>query len=421
MKLVKTLLVIVLAVGLIGIAFLFSGIYNIGANDLHTPMVYRSLTTLRDRSIAVRVKSIEVPNLDDPAMIRQGAGNYHAMCTGCHLMPGMASSEMYAGLYPQPPNLSQVRVDPQRAFWVIKNGIKASGMPSWGVSMTDPYLWGLVAFQQKLPDLTAAQYRELVATSGGHDHGGSETNTNITGGHSSGETGGHAHAEGEVSEAHSHGEATDMPGEADMNGMDMKDHDMPMEGESAPPARGEALASDGHAHSHGEEADEAMPMKETAEPIRQADGHAHAHGPKAQSEAAPRAAGMNAPAEPAATVAAFERALVRGDLDAADALLEPDVLIFEGGGIERSRQEYAEGHMKHDAEFLKSATIKLLSQSGDGIGDMAWIGSERTMGALREGKPTDIVSTETMVLRRRADGWRIAHIHWSSRAAKAGH
>ncbi len=171
----RTLLFLLLAVVVLTLGFMFSGVYNVAANDPHTPLVYRALETLRDRSIAVRSKTIEVPDLSDAALIRQGAGNYHAMCTGCHLMPGMADSELYNGLYPQPPNLTRTPVEPRRSFWVVKHGIKASGMPAWGKSMEDRYIWGLVAFQQQLPNLSADAYRTMVAGSGGHSHGGGET------------------------------------------------------------------------------------------------------------------------------------------------------------------------------------------------------------------------------------------------------
>src|SRR3546814_1099025 len=55
-----------------------------------------------------------------------------AMCTGCHLAPGMSETEMSRGLYPAPPDLTKTTVEAAEAFWVIKHGIKASGMPAWG-------------------------------------------------------------------------------------------------------------------------------------------------------------------------------------------------------------------------------------------------------------------------------------------------
>ncbi|HWX67601.1 MAG TPA: cytochrome c [Rhodanobacter sp.] len=156
---VTMLVVAILAAG----AFVCSGIYNIGADDHHTKPVYALMQTLRERSIEQHAKNLAVPNLDDPQLILKGAGQYAAMCTGCHLAPGMADSEIRPGLYPQPPELSKFRPDPREAFWVIKHGIKMSAMPAWGGSHDDATIWSMVAFLQKLPGMTPAQYKDIVA------------------------------------------------------------------------------------------------------------------------------------------------------------------------------------------------------------------------------------------------------------------
>jgi hypothetical protein len=62
----------------------------------------------RDRSIEVRARDIEVPNLKDETLIRAGAGNYNAMCIGCHLAPGVDKTELSQALYPAPPNLAKI-------------------------------------------------------------------------------------------------------------------------------------------------------------------------------------------------------------------------------------------------------------------------------------------------------------------------
>ena len=156
--------------------FIWFGLYNIGADDAHTRPTYTVLEMLRQRSIKVRASKLQVPDLSDPSRIKQGAGNYDAMCTGCHLAPGMAPTEISVGLYPSPPNLSKITVDVAEAFWVIKHGIKASGMPAWGKSMQqDDDIWNIAAFVQTLPKLDQAQYNALVASSGGHSHGGGES------------------------------------------------------------------------------------------------------------------------------------------------------------------------------------------------------------------------------------------------------
>jgi mono/diheme cytochrome c family protein len=159
--------------------FVYSGLYNIAADDPHTKPVFTVMQTLRDRSIEIRANSLAVPNLDDPQTILKGAGQYAAMCTGCHLAPGNKDSEIRPGLYPKPPDLSQTRVEPKAAFWVIKHGIKMSAMPAWGGSHDDETIWSMVAFLQKLPDMKPDQYKELVAKappdddmpmSDGHNH-----------------------------------------------------------------------------------------------------------------------------------------------------------------------------------------------------------------------------------------------------------
>jgi mono/diheme cytochrome c family protein len=143
--------------------FVYSGIYNIGADDHHTRPVFAVLQALRNRSIHVRSRDVKVPDLNDPQLILKGAGQYAAMCTGCHLQPGVENSELREGMYPQPPNLSRVHVDPRDAFWVIKHGIKMSAMPAWGANHDDPTIWSMVAFLQQLPGMTPEQYKAIVA------------------------------------------------------------------------------------------------------------------------------------------------------------------------------------------------------------------------------------------------------------------
>ena len=144
-------------------AYVWSGLYDIGADAPHWKPTHALLETLRDRSIQMHARNLAMPDLDDTQRILKGAGQYAAMCTGCHLAPGMRDSEIRPGLYPRPPNLSQRRIDPRVAFWVIKHGIKMSAMPAWGGSHDDATIWSMVAFLRKLPDMTPAQYKAIVA------------------------------------------------------------------------------------------------------------------------------------------------------------------------------------------------------------------------------------------------------------------
>jgi hypothetical protein len=73
--------------------------------------------------------------------------------------------------------------------------------------------------------------------------------------------------------------------------------------------------------------------------------------------------------------------------------------------------------LKSDSEFLKDAEVRQLSRTGNGLGDFAWVATEselKTTGA----SPMDLINTETMLLQRGPEGWRVVHIHWSSRPKK---
>ena len=335
MKLVKALLGIA-ALGLIGVAlFVYLGIFNVAADEPHSKPVFKLMETVRERLIAERAKSIEVPLLDDPAMITSGGADYNEMCTGCHLKPGMDNSELRAAMYPQPPDLTKVkRADPAQTFWIIKHGIKMSAMPAWGATHDDQRMWAMVAFLQQLPRLTPAQYQILTARSEDDD--------------------GDAHG------------GMDMPGMVhEPNGH---------EGAKPAPAEGQG----GH--------DESAASKDTAE----------------------------------AAVDCFLAALASGNAKAAENWLAPDVLVYESGDEESSRDEYAAHHLKADIEFLSKAKIERLERASNGGPDIAWVTSRVRIRAASDGKPLDLLSTETMVLTHQAEGWRIRHIHWSSASYKAG-
>jgi mono/diheme cytochrome c family protein len=162
-----------------GLGFIYSGLYPVGADDRHTPLVYWTLENLREYSVARSSAGIEVPaKLDEPAQLLAGGADYDDMCAGCHLKPGKTESDFTLGLYPGPPNLTRqaqgendIEAQARRRFWIIKHGIKASGMPAWGPGHDDERIWSLVAFLRRLPELSPEQYQILTARgSTGSDH-----------------------------------------------------------------------------------------------------------------------------------------------------------------------------------------------------------------------------------------------------------
>lgn len=156
-----------------GVGFAYSGMFNVAADDPHSSLVSAYLDIVRSRSIAVRARNVDIPDLDNPDLIRTGAEHYEAMCSGCHLSPAKQETEIRSGLYPRPPNLSEhAHGDPKEMFWIIKHGIKMSGMPAWGTTHDDESIWAIVAFLGTLPNLSAEEYEKVARAipDGKHPH-----------------------------------------------------------------------------------------------------------------------------------------------------------------------------------------------------------------------------------------------------------
>ena len=145
------------------------------------------------------------------------------------------------------------------------------------------------------------------------------------------------------------------------------------------------------------------------------------------SLAAPAAAADASPEfvqdiEPAAqeavvVVEAFSTAIKGVRIDEASTLLDPTVLVLESGSSERSRDQYLAEHAQADADYMKDSRQTLRYRQARVVGDIAWVGTESTVSHEKAGKTASSLSTETMVLRKTAQGWKIVHIHWSSRPA----
>jgi mono/diheme cytochrome c family protein len=150
---------------------IYAGLYNIAADVPHTQPVYWLFDTVRQRSVAARARDIVVPNnLDDANRISKGAGQYAEMCSGCHLGPGMKRTEISRGLCPRAPELRRGSdLTPAEQFWIVKHGVKMTGMPAWGVTHDDELLWDVVAFVRKLPELTPEQYETMVRNAPKHE------------------------------------------------------------------------------------------------------------------------------------------------------------------------------------------------------------------------------------------------------------
>ena len=125
-------------------------------------------------------------------------------------------------------------------------------------------------------------------------------------------------------------------------------------------------------------------------------------------------------ANPAEQVATLHAAMAAGDSAAAVALLASGVIIYEAGGVESSRDEFASHHLAIDMDFSSSTTREVLSQASRVSGNVAWVLSTTSVTGIFRDNPINSRGTETMILAKSEAGWRITHIHWSSRQQRRG-
>jgi mono/diheme cytochrome c family protein len=139
-------------------------VFNVAATDMHWPLTQSIIDIARVRSIKAHAPGIGPPaNLDDHKRVVAGVSHFAEHCVSCHSAPGVQSGELANGMYPQPPVLTDSAKEwsAGELFWIIRNGIKMSGMPSWP-GRSDDDLWDIVAFLQKLPRMSEQEYASLV-------------------------------------------------------------------------------------------------------------------------------------------------------------------------------------------------------------------------------------------------------------------
>jgi cytochrome c553 len=158
------------AIGVAGIvplgAYLFvkSGLYNVAASHPHTEFTTWLTHETMIHSVRRHAGGISPPPRTSPAQLLAGFCAYETHCVACHGAAAVARQKWVGGMEPQPPYLldETQRFTPGQLFWIAKNGIKMTGMPSWRESMSDREIWNVVAWLEassKLPPQTYLRLR----------------------------------------------------------------------------------------------------------------------------------------------------------------------------------------------------------------------------------------------------------------------
>jgi cytochrome c553 len=149
------------------IAVVGSGIVPIAASSRHWPITEWFLHFAMRRSVVTHALKVQdpPPDLDAAAMAIRGAGHYDTGCRMCHGAPGEPLPIVPNAMTPHPPDLTPRLGEwtPAQLFYIVKHGVKFTGMPAWPAQQRDDEVWSMVAFLRRMPHLSASDYRMMVA------------------------------------------------------------------------------------------------------------------------------------------------------------------------------------------------------------------------------------------------------------------
>jgi cytochrome c553 len=157
--------VLLALLGLAGFLAAASGIIPIRASSGHWAITEWLLAFSKKRSVATHTLGKKPPRIADPAQLLKGAGHFEGGCRPCHGAPDLPRlPRVPRAMLPPPPNLAIVAREypPEQLFYIVKHGIKFTGMPAWPSQVRDDEVAAMVTFLVTLPTLDAAGYRRLV-------------------------------------------------------------------------------------------------------------------------------------------------------------------------------------------------------------------------------------------------------------------
>ncbi|MEF2070220.1 c-type cytochrome [Consotaella aegiceratis] len=157
--------VVVLAV--LGFGYAWSGLVPIRASSGHFPPWAWFLHWTMQNAAQKQSLGISVPediDLTDPALIKRAAGHFAGECAPCHGSPAEPQSPVIQSMTPAPPRLAGTVGDyaDRELFWIVKHGIKYTGMPAWPSQERDDEIWAQVAFLKALPSMSTEDYQRYA-------------------------------------------------------------------------------------------------------------------------------------------------------------------------------------------------------------------------------------------------------------------
>jgi mono/diheme cytochrome c family protein len=152
---------------LIGGALVFHGMIRHGFSARDKPSAAEAFLARRMRRWAVPAKARKMKNpfSDSAEAVAGGRMHFADHCALCHGNDGRGKTEIGQNLYPKTPDMwgrETQSLSDGEIFYIIKNGVRLTGMPAWGQDTPDDQQsWHLVAFIRHLPWITPKELEEM--------------------------------------------------------------------------------------------------------------------------------------------------------------------------------------------------------------------------------------------------------------------
>ncbi|HCB74877.1 MAG TPA: cytochrome C [Sphingomonas bacterium] len=164
----KRVVLTLLAIFAAGMAFAWSGLFQIAASSGHWKVTEWFLHWVMRNSVKTYSAFQTPERVRDDSGLVSAAGHFKQACASCHGAPGVRPNPVMQKAMPPAPSLSVNAKDwtDRQIFWILEHGVKYSGMPAWGAEGRPDEIRRMVAFVRRLPTMSPAQYRALTEIRG---------------------------------------------------------------------------------------------------------------------------------------------------------------------------------------------------------------------------------------------------------------
>jgi mono/diheme cytochrome c family protein len=172
MKVLAGFVLAFVLIGAVAVLIVLTGRYDVAAS-VPPDLIDKVAPAAKVRSIRHRAAPLPAPLPEDAGALARGLSHYRESCLPCHGAPGVPAAEFHEGMNPEPPHIESPQVQgytDAELFWVIKHGIRMTGMPGFAVTHKDDELRDIAAFVRHLPRISPPERQSLQAGAGTDEH-----------------------------------------------------------------------------------------------------------------------------------------------------------------------------------------------------------------------------------------------------------